>query len=265
MFSRFAVATFMAVMALLSGCVSSGTYQLKEQESLQLGKNLEESRAAYASLEKKLAAVESERGELESSLKKQKGELSDSSARGEKLASELAEARGEAEKLTRQSAEQAEKLKKLAVEFFELKGEKEKLYLANQGLSVDVSRLSAENAELKSSNDRLSAAVRPENLVRTVGEQFGILQGRIESLGVENANLKQTILDMRKGSKLPPPPQAAPAAREEKPAKSAPAVDAPLANEPSQESAMPAAGVKVPPLAPSAVPTETAPAAAAPH
>lgn len=248
MVSRFAAFVLLAWGVLISGCVSSGTYQLKEQESLQLSRSLEESKAAYSALEKKLAGVEGEKGALESSLNKQKGELADFSAKGEKLAAELSEARGEVEKLTRQSAEQAEKLKKLAVEFVELKGEKEKLYLANQGLSVDVSRLTAENAELKSSNDRLSAAVRPENLVRTVGEQFATLQGKIDSLGVENANLKQTILEMRKGTRLPPPPQGAPVM--EKPAKSAPVGDAPNAMETSKESAKSATEEVVAPLEP---------------
>ncbi len=213
------LAPAVAVGALfLAGCVSSGTYQLKEQESQQLSRSLEEARANQGALEKKVAGLEGEKAELEASLKKQKGELADTGAKGDKLAADLAEAKGEVEKLTRLNAEQAEKLKKLAVEFVEVKGEKEKLFLANQGLSVEVTRLTAENAELTGVNDKLAAAVRPENLVKTVGEQFATLQGTIDALGVENANLKQTLMDMRKGTKLPPPTQGAPAAREEKPA-----------------------------------------------
>lgn len=50
----------------LCGCVSSGTYQAKEQESQQLGRSLEETKNAYNELQEKCARLEaSNSGQVE--------------------------------------------------------------------------------------------------------------------------------------------------------------------------------------------------------
>lgn len=88
-----------AVMAL-GGCVSSGTYQAKEQESQQLGKSLEEVKASYAELQAKcgkFAAANSEQSEqlkkffTELALLKQENEKLAEAARPDNLLKSLAE------------------------------------------------------------------------------------------------------------------------------------------------------------------------------
>lgn len=62
------------VMAL-GGCVSSGTYQVKEQENQQLGKSLEEAKSSYNELKEKCGKVEAVRSEQDEQLKKLTAEL----------------------------------------------------------------------------------------------------------------------------------------------------------------------------------------------
>jgi len=210
---------------ILGGCVSSGTYQLKEQESRMLSKSLEESRSSYAELQNKFNQLQGEKTGLESELKKQKADLGDSAEKNQKLTdsngkltADLADARGENDRLRVTNDELSDKLKKLAVEFVEIKNERDKVTLANLTLSGKISRLSSEMAEMKATNDRLTTAVRPENILKTVGEYFDSLQQKLDGLGAENARLKLTILEMRGSGRVKGSASTSPRAMEENPA-----------------------------------------------
>lgn len=68
---RFAaLAVMIAVVSLGSGCVSTGTYQAKEQESLQLSKSLEESKTVNSEIIDKNAKLTAETEALRDKLKK---------------------------------------------------------------------------------------------------------------------------------------------------------------------------------------------------
>ncbi len=127
-----------AVMLACGGCVSSGTYQAKEQESLQLKKNLEVTRGDYSELQEK------------------------------------------SRKLSEDNDAMALKLKKLDADFAELK---------------------VENEKLKLENEKLVAALKPENLLKTLVDSFSALQ-------IENAKLKQELASAEKTAqkKEPEPP-----------------------------------------------------------
>ena len=214
---RFTATLLLFGSLVLSGCVSSGTYQLKEQESQRLGRNLEEARGQYAELQKKYGKLEDENADLAATIKKQKGELADagekngkiSEQNGEladklkKLTADLGSTRGEVERESRANADLSDKLKKLAVDFVDLKTEKDKLALINNTLSGKVGRQAAEIAELKLANEKLATAVKPENLLKTVGEYFESQQKQLDGLATENAKLKQTIMEMRGLGRLP--------------------------------------------------------------
>lgn len=211
-------ATVLGVGALfLSGCVSSGTYQLKEQESQLLSKNLEESRRQYGDLQKKYRQLEDENSDLTSSIRKQKGELAEAASRNEKLAAtnaeltaqskalaaDLADARGEVERKIQANTDLSEKMKKLAVDFVDLKAERDKVSQANLTLFGKVGRQAGEISELKAANEKLANAAKPENLLKTVGEYFEAQQKKLDDLKEENARLKQTLLEMRGIGRLP--------------------------------------------------------------
>jgi ferredoxin-NADP reductase len=78
------IATGMVVV--LGGCVSSGTYQAKEQESHQLGRSLEEMKSAYTELQVKCGKFESANSEQGEQLKKVAAELAILKQENEKLA-----------------------------------------------------------------------------------------------------------------------------------------------------------------------------------
>jgi len=189
---------------ILGGCVSSGTYQLKEQESRMLSKNLEESRSSYAELQNRFKQLQDEKAELESELKKQKANLGDSTEKNQKLmdtngnlTADLADARSDNDKLKATNGELSDKLRKLAVDFVEIKTERDNANLANLTLSGKMNRLSSEMAEVKAANQKLTIAVKPENLLKTMGEYFELQQQKLDGLGAENAKLKMTVLEMR--------------------------------------------------------------------
>jgi regulator of replication initiation timing len=127
-----------AVLLACGGCVSSGTYQAKEQKSLQLKKNLEVTKGDYSELQEK------------------------------------------SKKLSEDNDAMALMLKKLDADFAELK---------------------VDNEKLKLENEKLVAALKPENLLKTLLESFSALQ-------MENAKLKQELASSEKAvqKKEPEPP-----------------------------------------------------------
>lgn len=194
-----------------------------------LSKNLEESRSSFAELQKKFNQLEGEKTGLESELKKQKADLGESTEKNQKLmetngklTADLADARSENDTLRVTNGEMSDKLKKLAVEFVEIKNERDKVTLANLTLSGKINRLSSEMAELKTANEKLATAVKPENILKTVGEYFDSLQQKLDGLDTENAKLKLTILEMRGGGRVKGSARTSPRAMEENPAVTAP-------------------------------------------
>lgn len=71
---------------VLGGCVSSGTYQVKEQENQQLGKSLEEAKNSYNELKEKCGKVEATSSEQGEQLKKLTAELALLKQENERLA-----------------------------------------------------------------------------------------------------------------------------------------------------------------------------------
>jgi len=106
--------------ALAGGCVSSGTYQAKEQETQQLSKNLDETRGSYSQLKDKYDKLEAVSNEQSEKLKK--------------ISAELAELKVENAKLV--DATQPESLLKTLAETFTVQQQK-------------IRELKAENAKMK--------------------------------------------------------------------------------------------------------------------
>lgn len=82
---RFVVLVSMAAM-LSGGCVSSGTYQAKEQESLLLKKTLDETTTGLSELQEKNRQLNAENDLVYKKLKKLESEMSDLKTENEKLA-----------------------------------------------------------------------------------------------------------------------------------------------------------------------------------
>lgn len=74
-FSSGVLAVVATVLSLGSGCVSTGTYQAKEQESAQLSKNLEESKGIISEISEKNRKLLKESETLAASLKVLEEEL----------------------------------------------------------------------------------------------------------------------------------------------------------------------------------------------
>jgi len=142
--TRSALFAFFPVAALLtSGCVSSGTYKAKEQESIQLSRNLEETKGAYQELEEKNKKLTAEGEALNEKLKKLNTEIADFKLDIEKLKVDNAKYKLEGENY------------KLENENY--KFENEKLSLAAKPenllktLADSIAALQAENAKLRQS------------------------------------------------------------------------------------------------------------------
>ena len=81
---RFVVLVSMVAM-LSGGCVSSGTYQAKEQESLLLKKTLDETTTGLSELQEKNRKLNAENDLVYKKLKKLEAEMSDLKTENEKL------------------------------------------------------------------------------------------------------------------------------------------------------------------------------------
>lgn len=134
---KFAVLTMMiTVVSLGSGCVSTGTYQAKEQESMQLSKNLEESKATLSEVNDKNMKLTAETETLNGKLKKMDGELATLKEESARLKDDNSKLRDETARLKEENAKLAEAvkpenlLKALANSLAELQGENSKLKLA---------------------------------------------------------------------------------------------------------------------------------------
>ncbi len=167
----------MGFAAFLGGCVSTGTYQQKEQESLMLNKSLDESRILYSNLQAKYKKLGEENTEQELELKKLKVELSESIIKNNGL---------------------VEVTKKLATDNNDLKVENEKLTTTNSSLSLKVKKLSTEFEDMKLAHEKLVIAVKPENILKTAGEYFAEMQQKIDKLTKENTSLGQALKEFRK-------------------------------------------------------------------
>jgi len=121
---KSAAVTICSLAALtLCGCVSSGTYQSKELESLELKKSLQTTKGDYSEL--------------------------------------------------------LEKNKKLAAE-------NDAMFLKLKKIDADIAEMKVDNEKLKLENEKLAAAVKPENLLKSLFASFNALQA-------ENAKLKQAV------------------------------------------------------------------------
>jgi chromosome segregation ATPase len=226
------VVLLMGFAAVLGGCVSSGTYQQKEKESQMLSKNLEEARSSYFEMQQKYEKLAGENTTLEADLKKQKDAAAESLKKNEKLAgtnseldekikkllTDLADSKAENDKMGRSLADLNEKLKKLNGNIADSTSENSKLTLDNLNLAEKLRKLTFELDELKFTNEKLSRAVKPENLLKTVGDHFESLQQKVDGLTAENTKLKGTLVEMRNVGKLPPPETSANGAEPKEPA-----------------------------------------------
>jgi regulator of replication initiation timing len=111
--------------------------------------------------------------------------------------------------MSRSVAELNEKLKKLSGNIADSTTENSKLTLDNLNLSEKLRKLTFEHDVLRSANEKLSRAVKPENLLKTVSDHFESLQQKVDGLNAENTKLKGTLLEMRSVGKLPPPETSA--------------------------------------------------------
>jgi len=142
--TRSSLFAFFPVAALLtSGCVSSGTYKAKEQESIQLSRNLEETKGAYQELEEKNKKLTAEGEALNEKLKQLDTEIADFKLDIEKLKVDNAKYKLEGENY------------KLENENYRLENEKLSLAAKPENLlktlADSIAALQAENAKLKQS------------------------------------------------------------------------------------------------------------------
>jgi len=70
----------------LGGCVSLGTYKLKQAEAKKLDQSLQATQASYKELQEKHDRLAAENDKLASQVKKQSGELTELTRENEKLA-----------------------------------------------------------------------------------------------------------------------------------------------------------------------------------
>jgi chromosome segregation ATPase len=124
------------VVMLGSGCVSTGTYQAKEQESLQLSKSLEESKATISEISDKNARLTTEAEALGGKVRKLDGEIATLKEETAKLKGENSKLKEESSRLKEENAKLAEAvkpdnlLKSLANSMAELQRENSKLKLS---------------------------------------------------------------------------------------------------------------------------------------
>lgn len=146
---RFVLLVMMIMsVSLGSGCVSTGTYQAKEQESLQLSKSLDESKTALGEMSDRNSKLATETEALNGKLKKLDGEfaiLKEESARlkddNSKLKDETARLKEENAKLT-EAAKPENLLKALADSLATLQNENSKLKLALEDAEKSVKKSS---------------------------------------------------------------------------------------------------------------------------
>lgn len=93
------VAIFSAAALLTTGCVSSGTYQAKEQESLQLKKNLEETKSVYSELQDKSKKLAEDNDAMILKLKKLDADLVELKADNDRYKLEIDKLKAEIDKL----------------------------------------------------------------------------------------------------------------------------------------------------------------------
>lgn len=145
-FKSAVLAVMAIVVALGSGCVSSGTYQAKEQESLQLSKSLEESKGTISEMTDKNAKLSTESEALAGKLKKLDGEFSALKEESGKLKDENSKLKDESSKLKEENARLAEAakpenlLKSLADSLATLQNENSKLKLSLENVEKTVKK-----------------------------------------------------------------------------------------------------------------------------
>ena len=165
---------------LLGGCVTSGTYQAKEQERQQLSRNLEEIKTSYTELKEKYGKLDEASNELSAKLKR--------------ISAEAVEMKLENVKVAEVNNEQSVELKKLAAESAGLKLANKRLAEENIKQSENLKMISADFVELKLENAKLLDALKPENILKSLAENFKMQKQKIEALSDENVKMKQELI-----------------------------------------------------------------------
>lgn len=83
-----AIVSLLAAVVVLSGCVSTGTYRLKEEEAAGLSKELDSLRTAHAALKAGHEALLKERDALRDELARAQGEIAERTKTVEKLSAD---------------------------------------------------------------------------------------------------------------------------------------------------------------------------------
>jgi len=141
----------------LLGCVSTDTYKVKEQEVQALSKNNQ-----------------------------------DMQEQNKGLLREQEELRTKADTLARENEGLKDQVQKLSSASEDLKAQAGQLGRDNEGIRAQVQTLTRKIEDLQAENEKLAAMTRPENLLRTLGDQFNKLQKQIEALRAENEMAKKS-------------------------------------------------------------------------
>lgn len=140
------LAVMMSVVLTGSGCVSTGTYQAKELESLQLSKSLEESKSTISEINDKNAKLAAESEALSGKLKKLDVELIALKQEIDRLKNDNSKLKDESSRLKDENLKMAEALKPenllkaLANSLAELQSENSKLKLALEDVEKSVKK-----------------------------------------------------------------------------------------------------------------------------
>lgn len=131
-----ALALLTAVVLLGSGCVSTGTYQAKEQESQQLTRNLEECKSSLSESSASCAKLAAEAETLHGRLKKLDADMAALQAESSRLQDDYLKLKDESARLKEENARLAATVKPenlvkaLANSLAELQNENSRLKLA---------------------------------------------------------------------------------------------------------------------------------------
>lgn len=129
--ARKIIVAGIACSALFAGgCVSSGTYTTKEQEALQLSKDLQTTKGSYSELEDKYNKALSENSDL-------KKQITDMEEQGKKVVDELNALKVKHDKLVAENRPE-NLVKKIGERFTELQQAIDKLQAENEALKKKI-------------------------------------------------------------------------------------------------------------------------------
>ncbi len=218
----------------LGGCVTSGTYQAKEQERQQVSRNLQETKNSYTELKEKFGKLEEANNEQSAGLKK--------------LSAEAVEMKMENAKFAEANNEQSARLKKMSAEAEETRLENARLAEKTQKQSENLKMISAEFVELKLENAKLIEAIKPENILKTLAETITVQKQKIKTLTDENTKIRLKLISLPKMQPAESPLKKTAVDIEQQPVPLPPAIKKELAAAPVGKAPAGKSGIEAAPV-----------------